>query len=86
MGVHAGFSVFLSSNAIAVSTGDGEGGLVFEWHGVGLADVHPVLLCLQVLVVAVVFVVVLSFAVVGGGVARQGRRWGHRGRSGVPEA
>lgn len=84
--MHAGFSVFLSSDAIAVSTVDGEGGLVFERHRVRLADVHPVLLCLQVLVVAFVFVVVLSFAVVRRGVAGQGRRRGHGGRSGVTEA
>lgn len=87
MGVHAGFSVFLGGDAVTVSIGDGEdGGLVFERHRVRLADVHPVLLGLQVLVVALVFVVVLSFAVVGRGVARQGRRRGHGGRSGVTEA
>lgn len=79
-------SVFLGGDTIAVSIGNKEGGLVFEWHDIRLADVHPVLLRLQVLVVAFVFVVVLSFAVVGGGVARQCRRWGHGGRSGVAEA
>ena len=60
--------------------------LVFEWQGVGLADVHPILLCLQILVVAFVFVIVLSLAVMGGGMAGQRRgRW-HRGWSGVTEA
>lgn len=86
--VHAGLSVFLGGDAVAVavSVGDGEGRLVFEWRAVGLADVHPVLLCLQVLVVALVFVVVLGLAVVGGGVARERRGWGDGGRPGVTEA
>lgn len=79
-------SVFLGGDTVAVSIGNKEGGLVFEWHDIRLADVHPVLLRLQVLVVAFVFVVVLSFAVVWGGVARQCRGWGHGGRSGVAEA
>lgn len=84
--MHAGLSVFLSGVTLAVSIGDKEGGLVFEGHDVGLADVHPVLLSLQVLVVAFVFVVVLGLAVVGGGVARQCWRWGHGGWPGVAEA
>lgn len=84
--VYAGLSVFLSGVTLAVSIGNKEGGLVFEGHNVGLADVHPVLLSLQVLVVAFVFVIVLGFAVVGGGVARQCWRWGHGGWSGVAEA
>lgn len=84
--MHAGLSVFLGGITLAISIGDEEGGLVFEGHDEGLADVHPVLLSLQVLVVAFVFVVVLGFAVVGGGVARQCRRWGHRRWSGVAEA
>lgn len=79
-------SVFLARDAIAVSVGPVDSrGLVFEWQGVGLADVHPVLFCLQILVVAFVLIVVFSLAVVGGGVA--GQRWGrwHGGWSGVTE-
>lgn len=80
-------SVFLTGDTIAVPVGPKDSRrLVFEWCGVRLAYVHPVLLCLQILVVALVFIVVLSLAVVWGGVAGQG--WGrrHRGRSRVAEA
>lgn len=79
-------SVFLACDTIAVSIGPLDSRrLVFEWQGVGLADVHPVLFCLQILVVAFVFIVVLSLAVVGGGVAGQSwRRW-HRGWTWVTE-
>lgn len=80
-------SVFLARNTITVSIGHVHSRrLVFEWQSVGLADVHPVLFCLQILVVAFVFVVVLGLTVVRGGVAGQCRRWWHRGWSGVTEA
>lgn len=73
--------------AVAVSVGPVQSRLVFEGQAVRLADVHPVLLRLQVLVVAlVVLVVVLSLAVVGGRVAGQSRRRWHGGRSWVTEA
>lgn len=83
----ASVSVFLDRDTIAVPIGPKDSRrLVFEWRGVRLADVHPVLLCLQVLVVAFVFIVVLTLAVVWGGVARQSWGWRHRGGSGVTEA
>ena len=81
-------SIFVTCDTISVPIGPMDRRkLVFEWQGVGLADVHPILLCLQILVVAFVFVIiVLSLAVMGGGMAGQRRgRW-HRGWSGVTEA
>lgn len=62
-------SVFLACDTVAVSIGPHSRRLVFEWQGVRLADVHPVLFCLQILVVAFVVIVVLGLAVVRGGVA-----------------
>lgn len=80
-------SVFLTRDTITVPIGPKDSRrFVFVWRGVRLADVHSVLFCLQVLVVALVFIVVLSLAVVWGGVARQGWGWRHRRRSGVAEA
>ena len=78
-------SVFLACDTVAVPIGPHSSRLVFYWQGVRLADVHPVLFCLQVLVVAFVVIVVLGLAVVGGGVAGQSWRGRHRGWSGVTE-
>lgn len=79
-------SVFLARDNIAISIDPMcSRRLVFERQGVGLADVHPVLFCLQILIVAFVIIVVLSLAVVGGGVAGQSWRWWHRSWSRVTE-
>lgn len=83
-------SVFLARQLVSVSVSVGVGSqdsrdFVFNWHGVGLADVHSVLFCLQLFVVALVFLVVFSLAVARRGVAGQSRRRRHRGRSGVAE-
>lgn len=85
MCVHPRVSVFLACDTLADSIGPVDSRrLVFEWQSKGLADVHPVLLCLQILIVALV-IVVLGLAVVRGRVAGQSwRRW-HRGWSRVTE-
>lgn len=58
-------SVFLARQLVAVRVGSQDcRDFVFNWHAVGLADVHSVLFCLQLLVVALVFLVVFSLAVV----------------------
>lgn len=77
-------SVFVT---VAVSTGGIDSSrLVFVWQSVGLADVHPIFLRLQVLVIAFIFIIVLGLTVVRGGVAGQcWRRW-HRGWSRITEA
>lgn len=77
-------SVFVT---LAVSAGGDEGHrLVFVRQGVGLADVHPVLLRLQILVVALVLVVVLVLALARWRVAGERRRRRHGGRPRVTEA
>lgn len=82
----ASVSVFHARHIVAVSIGPGDkAGLVFERQGVGLADVHLVLLGLQILVIAFVLFIVFSLAVVRGRVAGEGWRWWHGGWSGVTE-
>lgn len=54
-------------------------------RGERLADVHPILLSLQIFVVSLVLVLVLSLAVVWRGMQRVGGRGRHRGRTGVTE-
>ena len=85
-------SVLLSADTVSSSVpsrprqGERLSGLVLKRQGEGLADIQAVFLRLQVFVIALFFIVVFCLAVVGGGVARQGRRWRHRGRPGVAEA
>lgn len=87
MGFDVSVSVFLSHNTITISIGHMHSGrLVFEWQRVRLADVHSVLFCLQIFIVAFIFIIVLGLAVVRGGVAGQCWRWWHRGWSRVTEA
>lgn len=79
-------SVFLIDHTIAVPVGPMHRRLIFERHAKGLANVHSVFLCLQILIIALVFVVILGFAVVRRRMARQCWGWRHRGRPGVTEA
>lgn len=50
-------------------------GLVLLWYTERLADVHAVFLSFQLFIISLV--IILSFAVMGGGVERVGRGWGH---------
>lgn len=77
---HTGGSVLLS---IGTWQGVRQGGTLFTGQGQGLADVQSVFLCLCIFIIAVI--IFFRLALAGGGVARQRRRWGHRGRSRVTE-